>query len=203
MKFLPLKLAVPKRPAGFEQIEGADDVGGDEITRPGDGTIHVRFRREVHDVRDGVLLNDPQCRSLVAQIHLLENEFRMTGRLFQIFLPPGVSQAIQVDKSFDLWTVNDVMDEIGADEAGAASDDQFHGLSKTCRRLASQSGSRNPKVFCNLPQSKTEYAGRFAGVGYSAAVIFSTTRHFFSVSGINSIMREANSCQFVWPLAAR
>src|SRR5208282_2334001 len=122
---------------------------------------------------------------------------------FQIFQVPGISETIEIDEFGDLRTVNDVMDEIGADEAGTASNEQFHGLSRTCRRLASQSGSRNPKVFRNLPQSKTEYAGRLAGVGYSAVAIFSTTRHFRSASGIHSMMREANSCQFVWPLAAR
>ena len=139
----------------------------------------------MHDVRDAVLFDHAQRRGLVAQIHLLKNVFRMPGDLLQILQMPGVSQAIQIDQSLDFRPVDDVVDEIGADESGAASDEQFHGLSRTCRRLVSQSGSRNPKVFCNLPQSKTEYAGRFAGVGYSAVVIFSTARHFRSVSGIN------------------
>jgi len=68
VKFLVVKLAIPKSPAGFEQIEGADDVGGDEIARPGDGTVDMRFRREVHHVGDAVLLHDAQRRRLLGAI---------------------------------------------------------------------------------------------------------------------------------------
>ena len=90
-----------QRAAGFQQIESADDVRVDEIARPGDGTVHVRFRRQVHDVRDGVLLDDAQRGGLVAQIHFLENVFRMPGNFFQIGQMPGVSQAIQIDQLRD------------------------------------------------------------------------------------------------------
>ena len=57
------EFAVPQQAAaGFQQIERADDVGVDEIARPGDGAVHMRFRRQVHDMGDGVLLHDPQRR---------------------------------------------------------------------------------------------------------------------------------------------
>jgi hypothetical protein len=46
----------------------------------------------------------------------------MLGNLLQIFQPPGVSQAVEVDELRDLAVVNDVMDEIRADEARAAGD---------------------------------------------------------------------------------
>ena len=58
----------------------------------------------------------------VAQIHLLENIFRMLGDFFQIFEPPGISQAIKVDKLRDPRVVNDMVDEVGADKARAAGD---------------------------------------------------------------------------------
>ena len=93
-----------------------------EIARPGDGTVHMRFRRQVHDVGDGVLLHDPQRRRLVAQIHLFKNVFRMLGNFFQIRQMARVSQAIQIDQLADARIVNDVMDEIRADEARAAGD---------------------------------------------------------------------------------
>ena len=83
----------------------------------------MRFRREVHDVRDGVLLDNFERRRLVAQIHLLKNIFRMLGNLLQIFQPPGISQAVEVDELCDLRVVNDVLDEIGADKARAAGDE--------------------------------------------------------------------------------
>ena len=67
MKFLVRQIRAPESAARFEQIERADDVRGNEIARPGNGTVHMRFRREVHDVRDGVLFDDaaasPPCRA--------------------------------------------------------------------------------------------------------------------------------------------
>ena len=82
----------------------------------------MRFRREVHDVRDGMLLDDAQRRRLVAQIHFLENVFRMFGNVFQIRQMPGISQAIEIDELCDARLVNDVMDQIRADKARAAGD---------------------------------------------------------------------------------
>jgi hypothetical protein len=39
---------------------------------------------------------------------------------------PGVSQAIEVHESRNLGALNDVLDEVRADEAGAASDEEVH-----------------------------------------------------------------------------
>jgi hypothetical protein len=41
----------------------------------------------------------------------------------------GVSQAVQIDQSLDLRPVNDVVNEIGTDKPGAASNQKFHGAS--------------------------------------------------------------------------
>src|ERR1035437_9636555 len=122
MKFFAGKIAVPKSTAGFEQIKRANDVRGDEIARPGDGTIHMRFRREVHDMRNAVLLDDTQRGGLVAQIHLLKNVFLMAGNFFEVRQMSGVSEAIEIDQLRDVRLINDVMDKIRADEARAAGD---------------------------------------------------------------------------------
>ena len=102
----------PAGAAGFEQIKCADDIRVDEIARTGDGTVHVRFRREMHDVRDGVLFNDTPHGSFVAQVHFLKNIFRVFGNLFQIFKVPGVGEAIEIDEFGDLRAVNDVVNQI-------------------------------------------------------------------------------------------
>ena len=47
----------------------------------------------------------------------------MARNLFQIFQPPGVSQAVQVDELGDARVVNDVMNQVGADKARAAGDE--------------------------------------------------------------------------------
>ena len=44
----------------------------------------------------------------------------------KIFKPPGVSQAIQIDKLRNFRVVNDMMNEVGADEARAACYQQIH-----------------------------------------------------------------------------
>ncbi len=90
MKFFVRQLITPHAPAGFQQVKGAGDVGGDEIARPGDGTVHVRLRRQVHDVGDGVPLNHAQRGRLVAQINLLKNIFgRARNRLQIRQVPPA------------------------------------------------------------------------------------------------------------------
>ena len=79
-------------------------------------------------MRDGVLLDDLQRGRLVAQIHLCENVFWMGGNFLQILQAPGVSQAVEIDELRDARVVNDVMDEIRADEARAASNEKIHKL---------------------------------------------------------------------------
>ena len=77
MESLVIELACPERATRLQQIECADNVRADEIAWPGDGTIHMRLRCEVHDMRDAVLFHDADHRCLIAQIHLLKNVFRI------------------------------------------------------------------------------------------------------------------------------
>ena len=94
-----LRFDSASRAAGFEQVEGADDVGVDEIARAGDGAVHVRFRRQVHDVRDGVLSRRPAGRrALSRKSTFSKTYFGMPGDLLQIFQLPGVGQAIEIDQ---------------------------------------------------------------------------------------------------------
>ena len=48
--------------------------------------------------------------------------------LVQVAEVTGVGEAIEVDQPLDLRPVDDVMDEIGADEAGAAGDEEVHAI---------------------------------------------------------------------------
>ena len=120
MKFFAFKFSVPEAAAGFQQVERAHDVGGDEIARPRDGPIHVRFRREMHDVRNGVFLDHLERCRLVPQVHFLQDVFWMTRDLFQVLQPARVSQAVQVDELRDPRIVNDMMNQVGANEACTA-----------------------------------------------------------------------------------
>jgi len=121
----------PGMAAGFEEVEGADDVRLDEITRPCNRAIHVRFSRQVQDVRDAMLLYDSQHLRLISQIDLFENVLRMTRHRLKIRQMSGIGQAIEIDQRFDLRTADDVLDEVRPDEPGAAGDKEFHWLRET------------------------------------------------------------------------
>ena len=67
----------PAGAAGFQEVEGADDVGVDEIVRAGNRAIDVRFGRQVQHVRNGMLAHDAEHGGLVAQIDFFEDILRL------------------------------------------------------------------------------------------------------------------------------
>jgi hypothetical protein len=44
----------------------------------------------------------------------------------EVFQVARVSEAIEIDEAADVWFVNNMMNEIGTDEAGAAGDEEIH-----------------------------------------------------------------------------
>ena len=86
----------------------------------------MRFGGEMHDVGDGVLLDHAQGRNLVPQIHLLENILGMFGNVFEVGQMSGVGEAVEVDELGDSRIVHDVLDQVRADEASAARDEEIH-----------------------------------------------------------------------------
>ena len=66
-----------------------------------------------------------------------------------------------------------------------------------------QSGRAMPVARSSLPQSRSEFAGRAAGSGYSGVEIASSTG-WRSISPANSSrIARANPCQLVAPAQAR
>jgi hypothetical protein len=112
----------PETAAGFQKVEGADDVGLDEIAGAGDGAVNVGFGGEMQNMGDAVFLDQREDGGLVAKVGFFEGVFGMMGDAFEILQMARVRQAIQIDQTPDFRAVNDVMDEVGADETGAASD---------------------------------------------------------------------------------
>ena len=96
--------------AGFEQVEGADDVGGDEIRRAADGTIYVRFRCEVENVRDFMFDEDSADGREITQVHFLKDVFRVVIDSGEIREVTRVGEAIEVDEPGYRRLVNDVAD---------------------------------------------------------------------------------------------
>lgn len=83
----------------------------------------MRLRRQMHHMRDGVLLHDAKHLGFVAQINLFKGVFGMLRHRFQIRQMPGIGQAVKVDQLGDLRPINDLLNKIRADEAGTAGDE--------------------------------------------------------------------------------
>src|SRR5262245_54006637 len=118
----------PGDAAGFQQVKRADNVRVDEIIRAGNGTVHVRFSSEMQDVRGGMLFHNLKDSRLVAEIDFLKGIFRVVLDALQIDEVAGIRQAVQVDQDFDFGPVDEVMDHIRSDKAGAACEEQSHGF---------------------------------------------------------------------------
>ena len=115
-----MRVRKPELAAGFEKIEGADDVGGDEVTGAADGTIDVRFGREMHHVGDLVIANDAADGLAVAEIHFFEDVIRSAFDIGEICEVTCVGEAIEINEAINCGLIDDVPDKIGADETGAA-----------------------------------------------------------------------------------
>ena len=112
----------PECATRFEEAEGADDVGGDEVSRSADRTIDMRFSSEVHDVSDLVIADDATDGFAVPEIHFLENVVLSAVDVREICEMSRVGEAIEIYQPSDCGLIDDVANEIGADEAGAARD---------------------------------------------------------------------------------
>jgi len=102
-------------------MECAQNVRVDKIVRPDDRPVNVRFRGEVHYMRDRVPPDEVADAGLVTQVNLFEHVSGMLLEIAQILQMACVGQAIQVNEFVDFRLVDDVPDQVRADEACAAS----------------------------------------------------------------------------------
>ena len=77
---------------------------------------------------DAVALHDLQHRCLVAEVHFLERIFGVIVDFRQVCEMARVGKAIEIHQPLDFGVVNDMMDEIGSNKPGAASDEEFHAI---------------------------------------------------------------------------
>lgn len=112
-------------PHGLQQAEGALDVGAQERLRVGDGVVVVALGGVVHD---GVVArDDPIEKRGVADV--ADDELHAVGgQPGDVLGVAGVGQLVQ-DGHVDAGVVvHHVVDEVAADEAAAARDDDVVGL---------------------------------------------------------------------------
>jgi hypothetical protein len=108
----------------LEEGVGAEDVGVNEGAGAVDGAIHMGFGCEVHhglrlEIRESGLHGDS-----IADIGLQEPVTRRLIKITERCRIPGVGELVDVE---NLMTAgHQKTDEIGTDEAGTASDENFH-----------------------------------------------------------------------------
>ena len=119
---------------GFEQVEGPDDVGVDEVGGGVDRAIHVALGGEMHHGARPVLLEDTLDRVAVANVGADEAIPRVAVQRGEVEGVAGVSQLVEVHDRL-AGVGQPVQDEIRADEAGAAGDED-HRDKDTAARVA-------------------------------------------------------------------
>ena len=94
----------------------------------------MRFRGQVHDGIDFVIGEQLTHEGCVHDVALDKDVPCVLGYRGEVFEISGVSEFIQIDDQIDGlsgfgagWP-EEIMDQIGSDEAGAAGDKEFHGV---------------------------------------------------------------------------
>ena len=85
----------------------------------------MALSREVYDIVKVILLEQGRYQFLVADIPLDEDVPGVPFHVLQVFQVPGVGQLVQVDQENVIVLFQHVVDEVGANEAGAAGDQIF------------------------------------------------------------------------------
>ena len=117
---------------GLQQAEGALDVRAQEGLRVGDGVVVVALGRVVHDrvvARDDAVQQPRVADVAHDELHAVRRQPR------DVLGVAGVGQLVQ-DGHVDVGVVIDhVVDEVAADEAAAARDDDVPGLEELFRHI--------------------------------------------------------------------
>jgi len=117
--FVGFGQAAPVCAHGFEQAEGADDVGLDEVFGAVDGAVHMTFSREVQHGAGAVLGQQGIDQGAVAQVALHEVVARVALQAGEVFQIACVGEFVEVDHGL-VRLCQPVEHEVGANEAGAA-----------------------------------------------------------------------------------
>ena len=118
----PLPLPVTAR--SLQQGIGAGDIRLDKAARPVNGTVHMRFRGQMHDRVRFVLIQNAGQRRCVTDIGPLEAVIGTVRHRGNIGQTGRIGQRVQID---DCMTRSDgLTNDGGTDEACASGHEQFH-----------------------------------------------------------------------------
>ncbi len=108
-----------------EQRVRSRNVGSDEGCVVLDGAVHVGFGGQV---QDGVYVTDKLAHEArVADVTVDEPVARILVHALQVVQIPGVREEIEVDHLHVRALLEEITDEVGADEARSTGDEQSHG----------------------------------------------------------------------------
>ena len=121
---LPLarRQRLPMGAHGFEQREGALDVGADEGAGAVDAAVDMALGGEVHHRARPVLGQQPVEQRPVADVAAHEHMPRIAVQRRQVAEVAGVGQRVEVEHRL-VALREPVEHEVGTDETGAASDE--------------------------------------------------------------------------------
>ena len=117
----PLHLDRARR---LEQRLRTERVRAEEAARVDDGEAVVRLGREVHDHLDALVLAECSRRARVADVTLDEHDSVLDRG--QVRPVAGVRQQVVDDDMVVRVALEPVVDEVGADKAGPARDEETH-----------------------------------------------------------------------------
>src|SRR5262249_39359064 len=131
-----LHVALNGKLAGrIEQDLCTEHVGADKRSGVVDAAIDVTFRGEVQNGANA-RANDSAHGLAVGSITLDETTTRVAQQVCQVRQVAGVAEAVEVDKGYVAFRVEQVADEVAADEAAAAGhQNRFHERLSSAIRL--------------------------------------------------------------------
>ncbi len=122
--FLGYGQGTPVGPHRFEQAEGAQDVGLDEVLGAVDGSVHVALGREVDHGPRTVLGQQTVDQVTVTQVALHEDVPRITLETGKVLEVARIGELVEVD--YGLVVGGEPVEyEVAADETGAAGDENI------------------------------------------------------------------------------
>jgi len=120
--FLGVTQVVPVAAYYFEQMEGADDVGLDEVFRAVDGAVDVALGGEVDDGARLLFGEQFADQGAVADVALDEDVALVAVQAGEVLQVAGVGEFVEIEDRLVVLS-QPVEDEVRADEAGAAGDE--------------------------------------------------------------------------------
>ena len=114
----------PVKKAFVQKRGGADHVRFDEAKGIGDGIVDVALRREVHHAPNFELAEHVVQKRRVADVAVHGDDVFHLSLTLEHFPAGRIGEKVEIDEPIAGMLLGEVVDEVGADEAGAARDEK-------------------------------------------------------------------------------